>query len=307
MQLIECFKIRLLEGELDGVWDVDSMKPIYEIPCDGLSVDGNPVIIVADPFLFVHNDNLYLFYEEKKYRDPGVLKMIRTNDMKTWSEPCIILKEPFHLSYPYVFEDEGQIFMIPETCAAGEVRLYKADNNELSSFSLDSVLLKHDVCETSVDIDFSDSSVYKHSDGQYYLMTTLCINGVNELFLYISDCIRGPYVEHPMSPIVISQKYGRNAGCLLKRDGKLYRVAQDCVKRYGDNIHLFEITDLSDENYSEALIKENLLDTKLDFYSEGGHQLNIAEFKGKTIVALDAKEYNSFFLNRLVGKIKDLI
>ena len=307
MQLIECFKIRLLESELDGVWDVSSMKPICEIPCGGLSVDSNPITIVADPFLFVHNNSLYLFYEEKKYRDPGVLKMIRTNDLKTWSEPCIVLKEPFHLSYPYVFEDEGMIYMIPETSAAREVRLYKADNNELSSFSIDSALLNHDACDASIDIDFSDSSVYKHSDGQYYLMTTICINGVNELFLYVSDCLRGPYRSHPMSPIVISQKYGRNAGSLLKRDGKLYRVAQDCVKRYGDNIHLFEITDLSNENYAEALIKNNLLDTKLDFYSEGGHQLNMAEFKDKTIVATDAKEYHSFFLNRVVGKIKDLI
>ncbi len=307
MQKIECFKIRLLEGELDDAWDIGSMKPIREIPCGGLSVDDNPVTIVADPFLFVHNDSLYLFYEEKKYREPGVLKMIRTNDLSSWSNPCIVLKEPFHLSYPYVFEDEGVIYMMPETCAAGEVRLYKADNNDLSLFSLDSILLKHGACDASINIDFSDSSVYKHSDGQYYLMTTLCKNGVNELNLYVSDCLKGPYREHPMSPVVISQKYGRNAGSLLKRDGKLYRVAQDCVKRYGDNIHLFEITNLSDENYAEALIKENLLDTKLDFYSEGGHQLNIAEFKGKTIVASDAKEYHSFFLNRVVGKIKELI
>lgn len=307
MQLIECFKIRLLEGELDGAWNIGSIKPIREISCDRLSVDYNPVTIVADPFLFVHNDSLFLFYEEKKYRDPGVLKMIRTNNLKTWSDPCIVLKESFHLSYPYVFEDEGMIYMMPETSAAGEVRLYKADNNELSSFSLDTVLLKHDTCKTSINIDFSDSSIYKHSDGLYYLMTTLCINGVNELSLYVSDCLRGAYRAHPMSPIVKSQKYGRNAGSLFKRDGKLYRVAQDCVKRYGDNIHLFEITDLSNEYYAEALIKENLLDTKLDFYSEGGHQLNIAEFKDKTIVATDAKEYHSFFLNRVVGKIKDLI
>lgn len=64
-------------------------------------------------------------------------------------------------------------------------------------------------------------------------------------------------------------------------------------------IPLSMFTDLSDENYAEALIKENLLDTKLDFYSEVGHQLNIAEFNGKTIVATDAKEYHSFFLNRV--------
>ena len=38
----------------------------------------------------------------------------------------IVLAEPFHLSYPYVFEWQGSHYMIPESGAAKSVRLYRA-------------------------------------------------------------------------------------------------------------------------------------------------------------------------------------
>lgn len=307
MNTIECFKIRIIERLGFDPWDIDSSKVLHEILCDGTSFNINPIIICADPFLFVDANTLFLFYEEKRLRTPGILRMICTTDLKKWSKPITVLEEPFHLSYPCVFEDNGHVYMIPETCAAGEVRLYKADNKELTSFSQDCVLLKHDDKDNIIEIDFSDSSVLKYNDGKYYLMTTLCKDGENQLYLYVSDSLKGPYCEHPMSPVCKSQKYGRNAGCMFKYDGHIYRVAQDCEKRYGDNIHLFEVTELSEREYSETLIKENLLNTSIPFYAEGGHQFNMVDFNGKTIVATDAKEYQPYLFNRIIGKLKNII
>lgn len=307
MDKIECFKIKLLEGKFESPWELSSLTTIYEILCDRPSFNSNPITIVADPFLFVHDDYLYLFYEEKRMWTHGVLKMIRTNDLIKWSEPVVVLQESFHLSYPFVFEDDGDIYMIPETCEANEVRLYKADNNELTHFYLDRTILKHNEINTDITIDYSDSSIIKYLDGNYYLTTTLCINGENQLCLYVADNLKGPYREHPQSPVCISQKYGRNAGSLFMRNGRIYRVAQDCVQRYGDNIHLFEVTCLSEDAYSEQLVKDYLLDTSIGFYSEGGHQLNVVEFKNRTIVAVDAKEYNTYLSNRIVRKIKNYL
>lgn len=306
MKNVECFKIRLYEKELHDNWNVISENDdvLLTIPCekDGKS---NPVIIVADPFLYVYQDELYLFYEEKRLFTPGVLRMVKTRNLKEWTKPVTVLQEPFHLSYPFVFEDNGKIFMIPETSEAGEVRLYQADDEGLTHFTQTDTLLAHQKVDEHISIDYSDSSVFR-KDGKYYLMTTLEIDGVNQLFLYTSDHLNGPYNEHPSSPVCISKNYGRNAGSLIQYGEKLYRVAQDCESRYGDNVHLFEVKDLSESFYSEELVKENLYNGSIPFYKEGGHQLNVIEFQRRQIIATDAKEYRSFLLTRILKKLIDL-
>lgn len=304
MDKIESFKIRLAELQSSNNWDIASSKTIKTIPCGKELFSHNPTIIVADPFLFIHNNKLYLFYEQKKHHTPGVLNMVSTEDLKNWTEPITVLKEDFHLSYPYVFEDNGAIYMIPETCAIGEVRLYKADDSHLTHFSKECILLDHKEHNSQITIDFSDSSVYKHIDGKYYLMTTLNINKKNQLYLYIADDLKGPYRKHPKSPIFTGNKYGRNGGSLLCLNEKLYRIAQDCVVRYGDNVHVFEITEMTETSYSEQIVKEYLFDTTIPFYSAGGHQLNMTTFMGKRIIATDAKEYRLYFINRIIRKFR---
>ena len=269
---------------------------VLTIPCES---DGgrNPIIIVADPFLYEHHDELFLFYEEKRLLTPGILRMMHTKDLKSWSEPITVLQEPFHLSYPFVFEDNNKVYMIPETCKAGEVRLYQADNDDLTSFSQVSVLMGKDTVE-HVTIDYSDSSVLKH-DGKYYLMTTREIDFVNHLYLYVSDNLTGPYSAHPLSPVCASRKFGRNAGSLIQYNGKLFRVAQDCENRYGDNVLLMEVQEMNEQHYREVLVWENIYDTTIPFYKEGGHQLNIVEYNGRLVIATDAKEYHPFLITRV--------
>lgn len=307
MNLIECFKIRLLELSVEEslITFGEKSKEILTIPFDK---DGksNPIIIVADPFLFVYRDELYLFYEEKRLYSPGILRMMRTKDLKDWTDPVTVLQESFHLSYPFVFKTDGHVYMIPETCNAEEVRLYQADNDELTHFSQTGVLLGHFQKNEQITINYSDSSVLKKA-GMFYLMTTLEIDNKNQLLLYISDNLQGPYKEHPSSPVCMSKKYGRNAGSLIQYDGKLYRVAQDCENRYGDNVHLFEIEEMTESNYEEHVVKEKLLNTSIPFYKEGGHQLNMVRFNNKTIIATDAKEYHSFLVTRTINKMKNLI
>lgn len=306
MGKIECFKIMIIEGDSKKPWNLDLSKSILIIPCAGLALPNHFNVIEADPFLFVYKGFLYLFYEDKLFNQDGVLKMIRTKDLKVWSKPVTVLQEPFHLSYPCVFEDEGVVYMIPETSAAKEVRLYKADDEDLEHFSQDCVLLKHELLDPCITIDYSDSSVFKY-EGKYFLMTTLCINRENQLHLYVSNDLKGPYTKHPMSPVCTGQKFGRNAGCLFCVNGKVFRVAQDCTNRYGDNVHLFEVIDISDSSYDEKLVKEYLYDTSCPFYKEGGHHFNVAQFAGKTIVATDAKEYNYYIANRIIKKISTIL
>ena len=98
-------------------------------------------------------------------------------------------------------------------------------------------------------------------------------------------------------------KYGRNGGCIIKKGDSLFRVAQDCVKRYGDNVHVMKIDELNNKSYPEHLQMENIIPLSVPFYAEGGHQFYQTVFQGYTIVATDAKEYHEYPLAHKMYKL----
>ena len=107
--------------------------------------------------------------------------------------------------------------------------------------------------------------------------------------LYITDdLLKGTFIKHPMSPICVSNEFGRNGGSLIQYNNKLLRVTQDCHKNYGDNISLMEISILDETNYKEQLFKQNVF-PKNRIFIDGGHQLNITQFNDKYIYATDYK------------------
>ena len=304
MRKIECFKIRILEANNDNVWDIKSQKALHDIVCDHLPLSFNPVTIVADPFLFVYGGKLFLFYEMKRNYSHGVICMTNTEDLTNWSKPVVVLEENFHLSYPFVLEEDGNVYMIPETSEVGDIRLYKADNDKLLHFSFFKTLIHKEI--NGVEIRYADSSVYI-KNGVYYLMSSTEEQGVNTLYLYLSNNLYGPYKEHPCSPVCSDSRYGRNGGCMIEYDGRLYRLSQDCEIRYGDNLHLFEVLELNSSTYKERLIVSALIPHDVAFYREGGHQYNSVRYKGKIIVATDAKEYNSYLVYRCVHKLSQIL
>lgn len=264
-----------------------------------------PTIMKADPFLFVHNNRLHLFYEEMCIgKGLGVIKHLHTDDLTHWSKPELITHEPqCHFSYPWVFEDNGSVYMMPETGCDHNIRLYKAVNDELTEFVKYKVILerKQEYWD-GIKFDFADSCIYK-KEGNYYLFTSYYDGAKYHLELYISEHLEGPYSLHPMSPICEGNMFGRCAGSLIEKDGKLYRPAQDCSLVYGGQVHLMEIDDLSPTNYREHVLKENVLPKDMPLYKDGGHQLNFAEFLGQTVVATDVRYLCSFLMERIRLKL----
>lgn len=260
----------------------------------------HPPVIQADPFLFVYNDKLHLFFEDLLYKKgKGVIKMMSTSDLAHWSQPIEITHEPeTHFSYPYVFEDNGNVYMLPETGCDKNIRLYKAVNNDLTNFLPYKVIYEEKRNIDNVEFVCADSIIYKKED-IYYLFTSYKTDKSYYLELYTSDKLDGAYISHPNNPIVRSDKYGRCAGSLLDINGHLYRFAQDCEHTYGGQVHLLEIDELSIENYREHLVYENVLPQEQEFYRLGGHQVNFADYKGHIVVATDGKEDGYFYLERI--------
>lgn len=118
--------------------------------------------------------------------------MTSTSDLVHWSKPVVVLKEPFHLSYPWVFEEAGKVYMIPETGQDGSVRLYEATDETFCSFVFSHKLLEQPK-NREIRMGYGDSLIYK-KDGKYYLMTMLQYSEpVNVLELYVSDKLKGPW------------------------------------------------------------------------------------------------------------------
>jgi len=281
----------------DDLFAVEKHKIIKRINSSRNPFSIHPVVIVADPFLFVHKEELYLFYEEQvELTGKGVIKMTKTRDLKNWTKPAVVLQEDFHLSYPNVFEMDGQIFMLPETGDDNSIRLY-TPNDDLTQWTFNRTLLtgRH----------FADSDIV-FQNGSYFLFTTDYTDKANILRMYYSEKLDTQWTEHPQSPIATGKDTGRCGGSIFNFNGKLYRPCQLTQKRYGEGVDLYKITALSKEEYKEERLKTVIPNVK-KMYSEGGHHFNYCTFNNQTIVATDSFEIK---LNcwevakRLVVKIK---
>ena len=245
----------------------------------------------ADPFLFVHDGWLYLFYEEEHLEAPAPICAKRTRDLKHWESLGVVLKEPHHLSYPNVFEYDGNIYMLPETRECGAVILYKAVDFPYR-WEKYKVLVEGD--------KFVDSCVLEQ-EGKWYLFTTSWLDEGGRLRLFVSDTLTGEYTEHPMSPIVEGFASSRCGGAVFQHEGKLFRPAQDCSNYYGEDLKLYEITKLSPTEYEEQFV-HSMIDKKQEWNPMGGHHFNTAVFNGKQIVVMDGI-VNDNWINNHTRKI----
>lgn len=201
--------------------------------------------VIADPFLFSSSPREhYLFFEAyDRARQGGVLAVASSPDLRTWKYERVILVEPFHLSFPYVFEWKGDHYMVPESWKAGAIYLYKATRFPFE-WQRDTTLLTGDY--------LVDPALF-HRNGRWWMFVETHPKKTGEtLRLYSSADLRGPYEEHPMSPIVDGDPASsRPAGRVVEADGKLLRFAQRCFPTYGMEVSAFEIVDLTERNYAE--------------------------------------------------------
>lgn len=203
--------------------------------------------VLADPFLFEKNNKLYIFFEEIAANSPkGMISCAMLSD-RGLENSKVILKTNYHLSYPFVFDYEGSVFMIPESSENGTIDLYRAVN-----FPDEWVLDQH----LMTDVRAVDTTIYYH-DQLFWMFTTMASFGADlysELFLFYSDSIRGPWHPHPKNPVISDVRVARPAGRIYERNGVLIRPGQDCSKSYGYQIMLNQIDVLSKEDYREHIV-----------------------------------------------------
>lgn len=296
----ECFSIDISVLNGKDILNGQTKHSVFRFPKRTALSLFHPAIMIADPFLLVKNGIVHLFYEEMLLgKGLGCIKTIFSDDLIHWSKPKTIISVPNrHFSYPFVFEHEDKVFIMPESGDTHNICLYKADDKSLTSFSFYKEVIKREKLPTNLVYDFADSCIYE-KDNIFYLFTSYCDDKTYYLELYTSNRFDGDYKLHPQSPICISNKYGRCGGNLIESGNRIYRPAQDCEIVYGGQLHLMEIDEITPNSYREHLEKENFFSqNKGSIYREGGHHINMTRFGDSFLIATDFRFTTSFLLER---------
>lgn len=212
----------------------------------------------------------------------GDIGLAESYNGSNWFYKQIVLDEPFHLSYPCVFKYNNEYYMIPETHEVKEIRLYKA-NNFPYNWSLVKVIANGS--------DFVDNTIF-FFNSTWWLFTGTVHNDV--LRLYYSDSLFGSWIEHPKSPIISGDaNISRPAGNVIIFDNRIFRFAQDDYPDYGNQIWVFEITQLNKQVYKEKKIDdEPFLKGFKNWNKEGIHQISICKIAPNNwIAAVDGKGF----------------
>ena len=200
---------------------------------------------VADPFM-IHRDTTWHMFLEV-YSDNGDIGHATSEDGLNWTYQSIVIDEDFHVSYPYVFEWQGVYYLVAETHEANAIRLYMATT------------FPHEWVYTGDLLTgaYRDATVFRYGE-KWWLFTTEGATRNDTLQLFYADDLLGPWQPHPLSPVVQNDpNIARPGGRVTLYDGRLFRYAQDDYPTYGNQLHAFEITDLSTTTYAEVGVAWN--------------------------------------------------
>ncbi|CAD5182161.1 unnamed protein product [Musa acuminata subsp. malaccensis] len=258
------------------------------LTCASPSNAGYPTNFVADPFLYVQDSILYLFFESKSTTMmKGNIGVARSFDQGgTWEFLGIALREDWHLSYPFVFSYQNQIYMMPEGNRKGDLRLYRSVNFPLK-WTLEKVLIRKPLI---------DASLIQY-EGYYWLFasdfTRFGIERNAELEVWYSTSPLGPWKQHPRNPIYRADKSlgARNGGRPFIYEGSLYRLGQDCGQTYGRKVRVYKVEKLSKEEFKEVPVELGIEEPKKDRNAWNGiryHHLDMQQLSsGNWIAVMD--------------------
>jgi hypothetical protein len=231
-----------------GIFGGDTLSDLKTIPgaempvISAKNVTDVPAQFVADPFMIKADGGWYMFFEVLNVeRDKGQIGLATSRNGLQWEYQRIVLSEPFHLSYPYVFSNNGEYFMIPESFEDQAIRLYRADPFPF----------KWSYVATLLDGPWVDSSIFFFRD-RWWVFTNPLRPSNATLELFYADDISGPWRRHAMSPLIINNnRIARGGGRVIMLGDKPVRFAQDCAPFYGTAVRAFDISVLTATSYVE--------------------------------------------------------
>jgi len=201
----------------------------------------------ADPFPITWRGKTAIFLEDLDHRTgKGVIVAVPFDDKGPSGTALPVLEEPWHLSYPFLVEAGGELYMIPECSTVGLVALYRC---------LD-FPARWERCATLLEGPVLADVTLIVRDGRWWMFAASHdgIGGWSDtLALFSATSLFGPWQAHAHNPVFVDCTQARPAGAIVERDGRLLRPVQDCSASYGGALGLAEITRLDDGGYAQTL------------------------------------------------------
>ena len=203
----------------------------------------------ADPFVIVRAERYYVFIEEKIYATGlGRIACLTLDREGQLLSNQVVLERPYHLSYPFIFEQGGELFMIPESASNHSIELYRCARFP-DHWEFVKTLMK--------EIYGVDATLLEHKN-KYWLFANVKENSgssLDALHLFYADSLFADvWTPHPHNPVVRDIRSARPAGRIFRQDGKWIRPSQDSSRRYGYALRFNEILKLNEDAYAETAV-----------------------------------------------------
>ena len=234
----------------------------------------------ADPMVFSHNGIDYLFCEVcNRNTKKGMIGYTVLGDKPTISRPQVVLEADYHLSYPCIFEKNGEVYMIPETTTHNSMELYHATEFP-QKWEFIRELMSGD--------EFADTTILQQ-DGNSLLFTFQQFQGNGSIVKVraynASQLPKGELKEFAQGEDGFSNQY-RGGGYFVELKDGWYRPTQDCSNYYGYALNFMKVEQWPSESVS---YKEHLHRKILPF------DLNVSMSVPKKIIGIHTygltKEY----------------
>lgn len=244
----------------------------------------------ADPFVFEYEGKTYIFAELYDYvKCKGCLGYCELNHYRPKWVP--IISEEYHLSYPYIFKIENEIFIMPESSANNDVTIYKA-----KSFPKQWEKVK----TVRKNVKYGDTTLFEWKNHTYALAYDTKDENYQLFLLDLEEQEKDQRIE--CSEI----ECRRPAGKIFYYGDKTIRPAQNCKNGYGKGLHFYEFSINENSIYKEKVIEKILpqqvtLSEKL--YLDGMHTYNGSEHY--EVIDIKTRRFNILnFIFRIIQKFR---
>ncbi|MEI9905405.1 MAG: hypothetical protein WDN06_16765 [Asticcacaulis sp.] len=254
------------------IWQVGIVhRPVGEIMARGLSGAGVTWLpepgrfrFNADPFGLLHDGRFTALVEACDYRSKrGEIHYYSYDADWRLTASGVALREPFHLSYPLLIRDGGDIYMLPEAHRSGRLTLYRAERFP-------------DLWRPAAVFDMSaiDASLIRH-DGLWWMFHALPgpdRRAMRELHVSFAEALTGPWRPHAGNPVRVALDSARPGGLPFLYEGAMHLPVQDCTGGYGAALNVLRIEELTPDRFEAAPVRRFLPDVHPD-YPDGLHTL----------------------------------
>lgn len=253
---------------------------------------------LADPFAISDGKHLHVFAEQYDYRTRhGIIDRLTFDENLSLLDRCPALREAWHLSYPFVFEADGAIWMLPEAHRSGMLTLYRA-HGHFEDWRAE--------CTITLDGNPVDASVTRHND-RWWIFYTVASDRHSKLAnLHVAwaDNLTGPWTCHPNNPVRCDPTSSRPGGTPMMIGERVMLPVQDCARTYGGAIRPLWIDRLAETEFSATSGDRIAFPQGAPLRCEGMHTLSACG----EVTIIDVKTVNRspaslrIELGRLIGR-----